>query len=178
MAAEHNGRSPIPSSPHQHKGAPDVAQSSDETVDFLKVSHLDDFPQWAPRDRVARFFHETMEPYNDSLEDVQAALDYAFVPDRGQGGFLMLVHEDHQLLGALLMLRTGMGGYIPEHILLFVSVLPETRGRGIGGTLIERSIAECDGDVKLHVEHDNPAKRLYERLGFTSDYAEMRFRNR
>jgi ribosomal protein S18 acetylase RimI-like enzyme len=70
-----------------------------------------------------------------------------------------------------------MGGYVPKHILLFVSVLPETRGRGIGGKLIKRSIAECEGDVKLHVEYENPAKRLYERLGFTSDYAEMRFKN-
>lgn len=154
-----------------------MTQSSNNHVQYLKVAGDDEFPPWAPRDEVARFFHETMEPYNDAVEDVQAALDYAFVPGRGQGGFLMLVHEHEKLLGALLMLRTGMGGYIPEHILLFVSVLPETRGRGIGSDLIMRSISECDGDVKLHVEYDNPAKRLYERLGFTSDYAEMRYKN-
>jgi ribosomal protein S18 acetylase RimI-like enzyme len=53
---------------------------------------------------------------------------------------------------------------------------PETRGRGIGGALIERCLAEADGDVKLHVDYDNPAKRLYERLGFTSKYAEMRWK--
>ncbi|MDK2978441.1 MAG: hypothetical protein PWP52_1155, partial [Bacteroidales bacterium] len=31
-------------------------------------------------------------------------------------------------------------------------------------------------DVKLHVEYDNPAKRLYERLGMTTKYAEMRLK--
>lgn len=154
-----------------------MTQSPARDVSYLKVTSESEFPDWAPRDAVARFFHETMEPYNDELEDVRAALDYALVPERGQGGFLMLVREDETLLGALLMLRTGMKGYIPENVLLFVSVLPETRGRGIGGELIKRSIAECDGNVKLHVEHDNPAKRLYERLGFTSDYAEMRLKN-
>ncbi len=41
--------------------------------------------------------------------------------------------------------------------------------------LIKRSFEIADGDVKLHVEYDNPAKRLYERLGMTSKYAEMRF---
>jgi len=154
-----------------------VTETSGADVGYVKISGESDFPAWAPRDEVALFFHETMKPYNDELEDVHSALDYALVPGRGQGGFLMLVHEQEKLLGALLMLRTGMGGYIPEHILLFVSVLPETRGRGIGGELIKRSIAECDGHVKLHVEYDNPARRLYERLGFTSDYAEMRFTN-
>jgi ribosomal protein S18 acetylase RimI-like enzyme len=151
-----------------------MAQTAADRLSFLKITDASGFPGWAPRDTVAAFFHETMKPYNDSLAAVESALDYGLVPGKGAGGFLMLAHEDEQLLGALLMLETGMSGYVPEHILLFVTVAPETRGRGIGGQLIGRSIAECDGDVKLHVEHDNPAKRLYERLGFTSKYAEMR----
>jgi ribosomal protein S18 acetylase RimI-like enzyme len=116
-----------------------------------------------------------MHPYNDSLEDVASALDYALVPERGQGGFVMLAHSGESLLGALCMLKTGMGGYIPENILLFVSVAPETRGQGIGRQLIEHCLAETKGEVKLHVEYDNPAKRLYERLGFVTKYAEMRW---
>ena len=152
-----------------------MTQTDHDELSFTKIESEDEFPMWAPREEVARFFHETMKPYHDSLDDVQSALDYGLVPGEGAGGFLMLAHEDEELLGALLMLRTGMSGYVPEHILLFVSVDPSTRGRGVGGQLIGRSIAECDGDVKLHVEYDNPAKRLYERLGFTSKYAEMRF---
>jgi GNAT superfamily N-acetyltransferase len=153
---------------------------SDAATDPAELQFLDlrseaDFPVWAPRTDVARFFHETMEPYNDELADVERALDYALVDGKGQGGFVTLAHRDHQLLGALCMLDTGMSGYIPEHILLFVSVSPDARGQGLGGRLIEHCLGLCDGDVKLHVEYDNPAKRLYERLGFESKYAEMRW---
>ncbi len=150
-------------------------ESSHASLVYHKVTSNEEFPAWAPREQVARFFHETMAPYNDELPDVEKALDYALVPGAGAGGFVMLVGEHEKLLGACCMLRTGMSGYIPEWILLFVSVDPETRGRGIGGALIERCLAEADGDVKLHVDYDNPAKRLYERLGFTSKYAEMRW---
>ncbi len=87
----------------------------------------------------------------------------------------MLAHFNGKLAGALLMLKTGMKGFVPENILLFVSVSPAMRGKGIGGRLCKYSIEEADGDVKLHVEYDNPARRLYERLGMTTKYAEMRY---
>ena len=144
-------------------------------LEFTKILRNQEFPVWADRDTTIRFFHETMKPYHDSLEDVAKALDYALVPEKGQGGFIMLAHRGETLLGALCMLKTGMGGYIPDNILLFVTVSPECRGQGVGKRLIEHSLAETDGDVKLHVEYDNPAKRLYERLGFTTKYAEMRW---
>lgn len=156
--------------------ASEKAERPSGALEYWKVERDADFPPWASRSQIERFFHETMKPYHDSQADVRAALDYALVPGKGQGGFLMLCHRSGRLLGALAMLETGMKGYVPEHILLFVSVDPEARGQGVGRQLIERSLEECPGDVKLHVEHENPAKRLYERMGFTSKYAEMRLK--
>jgi len=142
---------------------------------LTRVDREDELPAWADRETLARFFHETMKPWNDTLEDVQRALDYTFSDAKGEGGFLVLAAVDDQLAGALAMLNTGMGGYVPGHLLLFVSVDPERRGMGLGGKIIDFALGHCDGPVKLHVEYDNPAKRLYERIGFTSKYAEMRY---
>jgi ribosomal-protein-alanine N-acetyltransferase len=116
-----------------------------------------------------------MRPYEDKIEDIHRALDYAFSSNGGKGGFLVLGELDGSLVGAVVMLNTGMKGYIPETVLLFVSVSPDMRGSGLGGELIRKAIGEADGDVKLHVEHENPARRLYDRIGFTSKYLEMRY---
>jgi ribosomal protein S18 acetylase RimI-like enzyme len=50
-----------------------------------------------------------------------------------------------------------------------ISLGPEFRGRGIGRMLMEGILAEGRSTgtrVWIHVEHDNPARRQYDRFGF------------
>lgn len=53
--------------------------------------------------------------------------------------------------------------------LIDIALLPEWRGRGLGGAILADLIAEAAARglaVSLQVEKVNPARRLYERLGF------------
>lgn len=138
------------------------------------VRQADEIPDWTDQSDVVRFFHKHMKPYEDRPEDIASAMAYAFSDEERAGGFLVLAEGEGEIAGALLMLRTGMSGYVPPNVLLFVGVRDDLRGQGLGGRIIDRALEACDGDVKLHVEYDNPAKRLYERIGFTTKYAEMR----
>src|SRR5438874_3050313 len=50
-----------------------------------------------------------------------------------------------------------------------IGVKSDNRARGIGGRLLEAVIAEATRrgvGLCLNVRHDNPARRLYERIGF------------
>ncbi|HEY2769903.1 MAG TPA: GNAT family N-acetyltransferase [Solirubrobacteraceae bacterium] len=50
-----------------------------------------------------------------------------------------------------------------------IALLPEFRGRGVGGSLLRDVLAEAERSgcpVTIHVERFNPAQRLYARLGF------------
>jgi ribosomal protein S18 acetylase RimI-like enzyme len=54
--------------------------------------------------------------------------------------------------------------------LIDIALLPAYRNHGIGSTLLQRLLDEgtcCHLPVRLHVAVDNPAQRLYRRLGFT-----------
>ena len=152
-----------------------TASAATDTLSFTRVEKEADFPTWAPRSVIEEFLLVNMKPYNDPPKDITAAIDYAFGKNDKPGGYIMLAHFGDQLAGICVMLNSGMGGFIPKWILLYIGVNPEMRGKGIGGKLMKESIDNCDGDVKLHVEYDNPAKRLYERFGFTTKYAEMRY---
>jgi GNAT superfamily N-acetyltransferase len=134
-----------------------------------------DYPAWLDAEQLANFLHEKMKPYHDQVNDIKHALDYALSSEEGKGGFIMVVSDKEQLVASTVFLRTGMKGYIPEHILLFVAVDPERRNQGIGAWLVKEALKYSKTAVKLHVEYDNPARRLYERIGFTNKYAEMRY---
>ncbi len=58
----------------------------------------------------------------------------------------------------------------PDEIrLIDIALLPEHRGRGLGGRLMRRILdqgREAGLPVQIHVERNNPAMRLYRRLGF------------
>jgi ribosomal-protein-alanine N-acetyltransferase len=146
-----------------------------QNLEIRRIDTVGDFPDWLSQDELAAFLHESLKPYEDTPPDIRKGLNYALSEKPGEGGFVLAGRVDGRLAASLVMLKTGMSGYIPENILLFVAVSPDSRGKGLGRQIIERAITECEGSVKLHVEYDNPAKRLYERIGFTSKYAEMRF---
>jgi ribosomal protein S18 acetylase RimI-like enzyme len=61
-----------------------------------------------------------------------------------------------------------------EHRIVDIALLPEYRGRGIGGRILKDLLDEATAagkPVRIHVERNNPALHLYHRLGFlqTSD---------
>jgi ribosomal-protein-alanine N-acetyltransferase len=140
------------------------------------VNDLDRFPDHIDINKLIDFLHQSLKPYEDTPEDIERGIRDALSAVRREGGFLLISESKDEISGALVMQKTGMKGYVPENILLFVAVSPDQRGNGLGRNLIEYALSLVDGNVKLHVEYDNPARKLYERIGFTSKYAEMRYR--
>ena len=56
-----------------------------------------------------------------------------------------------------------------DHRVVDISLLPDMRGAGVGGALLEAVQDEARGlgkTVSVHVEKFNPAQHLYRRLGF------------
>ena len=89
---------------------------------------------------------------------------------------MLIAHEGPQILGATIVNETGMQGYIPENILVYIAVDNKQRGKGVGKALMQKALGVSRGDIALHVEPDNPARHLYEKIGFTNKYLEMRYK--
>lgn len=121
---------------------------------------------------IANFLFTHLEQYGDKTEDILKCIDYAMNPEKG--GSIVIGLDDDKIVGIVILNNTGMGGFIPENILVYIAVDNSQRGKGYGKKLMQKAIDTAKGDIALHVEPDNPAKMLYEKLGFTNKYLEMR----
>lgn len=146
-------------------------------LEIKKIEKEQDFKEITREDFVD-FLFVHLDRFGDPKKDIEKCLHYAFSQEKSEGGFALAAFYNKQLVGGLIMNKTGMGDYIPDWILVYVAVDASYRGKGFGKQIIEKAFSLCEGRIKLHVEYDNPAKRLYERLGFTSKYAEMRYENK
>lgn len=122
---------------------------------------------------VAQFLFKHLEQYGDAVNDIAKAINYVF--DK-VGGLVLVQFLGNDIIGVVVINETGMGGYIPENILVYIAVDGSFRGKGYGKQLMQVAIDKCKGDIALHVEKDNPARFLYEKLGFTNPYLEMRLK--
>lgn len=138
------------------------------------LSVKDDEATPLSRDEIADFLHKHLDEYGDSKSAILKCIGYAYGDKPGQDGFILIAHDEDEILGVVIINKTNMSEYIPENILVYIAVHKKTRGKGVGKELMKRTIEAAEGDIALHVEPDNPAKFLYEKVGFTNKYLEMR----
>lgn len=75
-----------------------------------------------------------------------------------------IIYEDETAIGRLWVERAAGNVHI-----LDITLLPEYRGRGAGGTLLRRLLEEAGASEKavtIYVESFSPALRFFEQLGF------------
>lgn len=94
-----------------------------------------------------------------------------YIADFGKDGdFCLCAVQGTQVIGAAWCRYLQGYGSVEDMPELAVSLLPSFRGKGIGTVLLEKFLEEIKQrnlpGISLSVQKENPAHRLYERLGF------------
>lgn len=133
-------------------------------------------PEEQVKESINDFLFKHLDEYGDAKEDIAKAMNYSLKENNTPGGFIVVSRDNDTITGAVVVNKTGMNGYIPDNILVYIATHRDYRGKGIGKQLMQKTIDTAEGDIALHVEPDNPAKNLYEHFGFTNKYLEMRLK--
>lgn len=134
----------------------------------------DNLPQQDEFEAINSFLFTHLDQYGDKKEDIAKAMNYSLAKNGKPGGFILSATDGDDIVGAVVVNETGMDGYIPDNILVYIAMHKNSRGKGWGKQMMQKAIETAKGDIALHVEPDNPAKFLYEKVGFTNKYLEMR----
>jgi ribosomal protein S18 acetylase RimI-like enzyme len=95
---------------------------------------------------------------------MQAVAQHAYYQENYKGADWLVIERFGLPAGRLYVHRRET-----EIRLVDIALLPEHRNAGIGSGLLRELIAEstaADKPLRIHVEKNNPALGLYERLGF------------
>lgn len=141
---------------------------------YIKEYNNNNQPTSLEKTKISSFLHQHLEQYGDPQQAIEKAMEYAAGENNSPGGNIFVAKNDDNIVAAAVINKTGMHDYIPANILVYIATHNEFRGKGIGKNLVEHIIENLEGDIALHVEPNNPAKGLYEKLGFTNKYLEMR----
>ena len=123
---------------------------------------------------LAAFLQQHLAQFGDPIDQIQQAIDYVF----RSGGLIGVQYRDRQMSAAVVVNSTGMAGYIPENILVYIAVHTQLRKKGLGGSLMDETLAKLSGDIAAHVDPENRARNWFETIGFTSPYLEMRLKRK
>jgi ribosomal protein S18 acetylase RimI-like enzyme len=146
-------------------------------MDNFKIYNKDFKPTQKEKEAIVQFLFKHLEEFGDEKEAILKCLNFAVKDsESGLGGFVLVLNDKSETLGITIVNKTGMEGYIPENILVYIAVNSNARGQGIGKKIMQKAIEISEGDIALHVEPNNPAKFLYEKLGFENKYLEMRLK--
>ncbi len=138
-----------------------------DRIEFRDITD-DDLPFLRRLYRTTREDEMAQVPWSESEKQAFLEQQFAFQHDYytknfGKASF-QLVLLDGEPAGRLYLDRRD-----DEIRLIDIALLPEHRGQGIGGGLMRDVLAEGRRSglpVRIHVEQNNPALRLYRRLGF------------
>ncbi|MCD6091269.1 MAG: GNAT family N-acetyltransferase [Bacteroidales bacterium] len=133
-------------------------------------------PNFKEKESIIDFLFENLQEYGDPRSDIEKCVDYALKETTSFGGFVLVSYSEKEISGVVVVNQTGMKDYIPENILVYIATHKNLRGKGIGKMLMQKTIDMAEGSIALHVEPENPARFLYEKVGFSSKYIEMRLK--
>lgn len=124
--------------------------------------------------RITNFLFENSGPFKDPKSGIHKSILYAAKEISGLGGYVFIVEDKNEILGAAVVNKTGMNEYLSENILVNVAVKENSRRKGIAKKLIKHTITYCKGDIAIHINKDNPAILLFKKEGFKVKNIEMR----
>ncbi|MBI9036519.1 MAG: GNAT family N-acetyltransferase [Bacteroidales bacterium] len=141
-----------------------------------KVFNTTNRPNLKEKESLIDFLFDNLQEYGDAKSDIEKAVNYSLKETTSFGGFVVVSFLENEISGVVVVNQTGMKGYIPENILVYIATHKNHRGKGIGKILMQKTIDLAEGSIALHVEPENPARFLYEKFGFSSKYIEMRLK--
>ncbi len=113
-------------------------------------------------ERITSFIFKHSKGMGDSKSAIRKAIEYSAKEIPGFGGKVFVAEEKDKIIGAAVVNKTGMNGYIPENILVHIATHKNCTEKNLRKKLIQAAKQNCNGEVALYMKPSNPSTFYYE----------------
>lgn len=126
------------------------------------------------KSKLVNFLEANTENGQFTKDEITEALECAIKERASLGGFILIIREERELLGAMVVHATGMQNRTPKHRLSLFAIARSHRHNGIAKKLLEKAVKHAGTDIGIQLKPGNGEVSFFEKLGFREKYVEMR----
>ena len=105
---------------------------------------------------------------------IKEAVDYAQKDIPSFGGFILMGYYETKLVGALVVIKTGMEHYLPGYYLAYLAIHRDFRNQGLEEKLLKRAVRLTRGKMAVQLALGDPSQELFKQFGFVKKFTQMR----
>ena len=133
---------------------------------FTRMSYLN-------INKISKFLHEHLEGCKNEKSAIRKSLLYAAKETSILGGYAFIIEEKDNIIGAIIINKTGMNAYESENLITYLAVHKDYRKQKIATKLIKKATNYCNGNLSLNIDKNNNAIELFRKNGFESKKIQM-----
>ncbi|QTE21681.1 GNAT family N-acetyltransferase [Polaribacter cellanae] len=123
---------------------------------------------------ITNFVYNFSGEFRDTKSAIRKSILYAAKEIPGLGGYVFVMEHEQEIVGVVILNRTGMNEYLSENILVYLAVKDEFRDKNVAEKLIQYTKQYCKGDIAIHIHKNNPNIKIFKKEGFEPRNIEMR----
>jgi len=104
---------------------------------------------------------------------INQAVDYAIKEIPSFGGFIVTAEENHQIIAALIVNKTGMQGYMPQNIAVLNAVLPAYKNSTIIKDIKAKAMVLTRGDIAMVVNNKGVKDMEFQNMAVEAKYKQL-----
>ncbi|MCF8374464.1 MAG: GNAT family N-acetyltransferase [Bacteroidales bacterium] len=132
------------------------------------------------KQRLIDFILRYYEDYGHTKKGIKKTIDYALKenymihPSFSHGGFVVVCRLEKEIVGTLVLNKTGYDDILPANMLMYIATHHDFRRQGIARNMIKQAKRFSNGNIATHVLDNNHSTDFFAHNGFNSRVIEMR----
>lgn len=123
--------------------------------------------------RVVNFLYDQLDTANANKDFIRRSIDYATKERMSFGGFVIVCKLHYEIIGAVVVNQTGMEGYMPENVLVYIAVSEKYLQMGVAKCMMDQVLNYAKGNIAVHIRGNLDLVPVFEKLGFKKSIQEM-----